>query len=684
MAAAKQYPRSTAAEHLFKPAEITDQEILTALSPQKPNIPVGGCLKFFKSRWFKLTNDPQVLDIITGMHIELDDIPQQTKVPKEYFLSDEEISAAKDHIDSLLQKHAIVPCSQDEEGQFYSNIFMIPKCDMGHHKILNLKFFNQYITYVKFNMQTLNHILSHIQPFFFLATSDFCDAYLSCPIAGEHVKFLKFKFMGKSFMYVVLPFGILSAPRTFSKVLIPILSFLRQQGFIVITYLDDGFTCAATCEQCKENICYIMRTFSYYGFIIHPKKSAPVPSQHVRSLGFYIDSVAMTVSLPAEKIERAIHLCSSVLFERQKQFTIQYLAQIIGTLISLSSACPFGRLYYRSLERLKVSALRHSHGNFEGPVIFNDECLQDLQWWVDNLPYTAAPINRGLPSDTIFTDSSDYAWSGVFNGSTAQGFFTPTEKDNIIAFKELLAIYYALLSFHQCFSGNLILVRSDSVCTVAYIRHMGRMANSQMDSLAKDIWLFAKSKNLWLQSSFLKGSENTAADIVSQILSIRTEWTIPQPVFDAVCSVLGTPTIDLFASHLNVWLPCYISWIPDPYSLHVDALSVSWENEFPYLFPPFAIIHRCLQQLVTQKINRALIIFPLWTSQHWMAQLLQLAASEIYLLPEMTAIISSALRPHSQKSYQAKCKQWYLFGKSSGFNPHASCEECDPVSTLEV
>ena len=608
------------------------------MTPHKPHILVGGRLKFFQSKWFKLTNDPQVLDIVTGMHIELDDIPQQTKVPKEYFMSDQEISAAKEHIDSLLQKCAIVSCSHDEEGQFYSNIFMIPKHDTGHRMILNLKFFNQYVTYVKFKMQTLNHILLHIQLLFFLATFDFCDAYLSCPIAGEHVKFLRFKFLGKSFMYMVLPFGISSAPRKFSKVLIPILSFLRQQGFIVIMYLDDGFTCAPTCEQCKENICYIMHTFSYYGFIIHPKKSAPVPSQRVGSLGFYIDSVAMTVSLPTEKIERAIHLCSSVLFDRQKQFTIQYLAQIIGTLISLFPACPLGRLYYRSLERLKITALRISHGNFDGPVIFNDECFRDLQWWLDNLPHTAAPINHGLPSDTIFTDSSDYAWSGVFNGSTAQGFFTPKEKDNIVAFKELLAIYYALLSFHQSFSGNLILIRSDSVCTVAYIGDMGGIANLQMDSLAKDIWMFAQSKNLWLQSSFLKGSENTAADVRSCILSIRTEWTIPWPIFYAVCSILGTPTIDLFASCLNARLPCYISWVPDPYSLHVDALTVSWQNEFPYLFPPFAILHRCLQQIVTQKIDQALLIFPLWMSQYWMAQVLQLAASEIYLLPETPEI----------------------------------------------
>ena len=50
------------------------------------------------------------------------------------------------------------------------------------------------------------------------------------------------------------------------------------------------------------------------------------------------------------------------------------------------------------------------------------------------------------------------------------------------------------------------------------------------------------------------------------------------------------PEIDLFASRLNKQLYRYASWIPDPDDLYIDAMSISWENQFVYLFPPFSMI----------------------------------------------------------------------------------------------
>ena len=99
-----------------------------------------------------------------------------------------------------------------------------------------------------------------------MAIFDFTDTYLMVSIAGEHVKFLKFQWQGKIFMYVVLPFGIASAPRQFTKLLKPILAFIRHQGIIVLTYIDDGFTTAATYFQCFQNIIFIMKTFSNLAF----------------------------------------------------------------------------------------------------------------------------------------------------------------------------------------------------------------------------------------------------------------------------------------------------------------------------------------------------------------------------------------------------------------------------------
>ena len=52
-------------------------------------------------------------------------------------------------------------------------------------------------------------------------------------------------------------------------------------------------------------------------------------------------------------------------------------------------------------------------------------------------------------------------------------------------------------------------------------------------------------------------------------------------------------TIDMFASRLNYQLPKYVSYLPDPHAIAVDAFSVTW-NSIVYLFPPFSVIGRVL------------------------------------------------------------------------------------------
>ena len=109
--------------------------------PARPDLPVGGRLRFFYSQWLNITSDPSILDIVKGMHIELNDRPVQKSTPYPLSLTDEEIASANDQIQKLLQKHAIVETVR-EPNDFISNVFLTPKCDGGFRMILNLKPFN--------------------------------------------------------------------------------------------------------------------------------------------------------------------------------------------------------------------------------------------------------------------------------------------------------------------------------------------------------------------------------------------------------------------------------------------------------------------------------------------------------------------------------------------------------------
>ena len=65
---------------------------------------------------------------------------------------------------------------------------------------------------------------------------DLKDAYLQIPIHSNHLQFI---WEEKHYKFQCLPFGLSSAPRIFTKLLKPVVGFLRQIGLHLIVYLDD-------------------------------------------------------------------------------------------------------------------------------------------------------------------------------------------------------------------------------------------------------------------------------------------------------------------------------------------------------------------------------------------------------------------------------------------------------------
>ena len=128
--------------------------------------------------------------------------------------------------------------------------------------------------------------------------------------------------------------------RKFTKLLKPILAQLRRQGIIIYMYIDDSWVKGNTYSDCYDSVYTAMALYSKLGFIIHDKKSHPMPSQVVQILGFCINSLTMLVTLPLDKEQMAIAECRRLL--HIKTTSIRDVAHITGLLISLFLACPLG------------------------------------------------------------------------------------------------------------------------------------------------------------------------------------------------------------------------------------------------------------------------------------------------------------------------------------------------------
>lgn len=99
----------------------------------------------------------------------------------------------------------------------------------------------------------------------------------------------------------------------------------------------------------------------------------------------------------------------------------------------------------------------------------------------------------------------------------------------------------------------------------------------------------------------MKSSLYADADRESRNLNVDTEWQLSSSAFHKIVSSFGQPNIDLFATRTNTKCVKYVSCKPDPYAFNIDAFTINWEPCFFYSFPPFSLILKTLNKIMTDK-----------------------------------------------------------------------------------
>ena len=193
---------------------------------------------------------------------------------------------------------------------------------------------------------------------------------------------------------------------------------------------------------------------------------------------------------------------------------------------------------------------------------------------------------------------------------------------------------------HNCH----IKILSDNTTTVSYLNNMGGTHSLACNAIAREVWLWCISREIYLTAAHIPGKENIQADQASRLFNDRTEWKLDKSVFTKLLTVFGKPEIDMFASRLNHQLPSYVAWIPDPDAMAVDAFTQNWAEHHLYIFPPFSVIPHVLQ-MIEQDQAQAIVVAPLWPTQSWFPKLTKLLIQEPVLLPQEPQLLTLPHQP---------------------------------------
>ncbi len=197
----------------------------------------------------------------------------------------------------------------------------------------------------KFKMLTMRTIMSQVQEGDWFVTIDLKDAYFHIQVVQRHRRFLRFAFGGKAYQYMVLPFGLALAPRTFTKCMDAALAPLRLQGIRVLNYLDDWLILAHSRELVSRHRDIVLGHIHSLGLRMNAKKNVLLPSQRTVFLGVRLDSVQMQARLAPARIP--VFTACLARFKLGHHVSVGTCRRLLGLMAAASPVLPLGLLHMR-------------------------------------------------------------------------------------------------------------------------------------------------------------------------------------------------------------------------------------------------------------------------------------------------------------------------------------------------
>lgn len=583
--------------------------------------------------WRTLTSDQQILSLVSGYKISFFKTPFQ-KSPQFTQTSGQEALLISREVNELLQKGAIQKTPFTRDG-FYSRLFLVPKKGGSMRPVIDLSSLNKFIVNEHFQMENLSCLKTLLLPGDFMTNIDLKDAYLSVPVHESSRKFLRFVWKGTCYQFKALPFGLCSAPRIFTKILKPVAAFLRRKSIRILIYLDDFLLLAATMEEAVENTQLVVTLLHSLGFTVNLQKSLLIPTQVITFLGFKIDSMCMTISLPTAKANKILACCR--LFLASPSITLRNLASLIGLLESSRPAIWRAPLHFRHLQSDLIRGLHLNQESYDASIVLSPSARVDLAWWLKHiLSANGSPVHLPPPDVIITTDASKKGWGAVHQSLETNGRWSQPESLQHINYLELKAAFLAVKAFLKGKSHATVSLRLDNTTAIAYVNNKGGTRCPQLLTLALEMWDWCQARDIFVIASHIPGRENVSADKESRVFRDMSEWKLDPSIIQPF--LLNCQT-DLFASRLTNQLEDYISWRPDPGAIHTDAFTINWAPLRGYAFPPFNLISKTLEK-VTIDQTELVLVAPVWQAQPWWPVLLRLLISQPVLLPSSPTLLT--------------------------------------------
>ncbi|MES9881498.1 MAG: reverse transcriptase domain-containing protein [Sedimenticola sp.] len=413
-----------------------------------------------------------------------------------------------------------------------SPLALIPKKESGHYRLIhdlsypkcnsvNMAIDKDYTQVIYDSIDTVIHKVKLKGRHCLMAKCDIQDAYRIVPIHPSDRHLLGFSWTNADnvkefFMDACLAMGLSLSCQLFNRLSAALQWIVESKGLASMSHIiDDFFFCGvAVTAECSSALHSFLEMCSDIGIPIKHEKTTD-PCTCLTIYGFEVDSDAMVVRLPIDKVKKIIVELQTM--AKRRKVTLHALQSLIG-LLNFATACIVpGRCFLRRLYNLTIGVTC--------PMFYirlSKEARADLHMWLLFMESFNGKClflhDSWISSDSLHlhTDAaSTVGFSAVLGKHWFAETWPPEFGQYHINILELFPIVLAVQIWGHKLENHKIMFHSDNEATV-HVLNKTTCKDPIMMRLVRRLVLLSMKHNILFRAVHVPGKANKVADFLSR------------------------------------------------------------------------------------------------------------------------------------------------------------------------
>ena len=368
----------------------------------------------------------------------------------------------------------------------------------------------------KFELPSILDLLKRVKQLgtgCFLWSTDLARAYRQLRVCPLAYPLLGMMYEGQYYIDLAPPFGARTSALACDRTTKAVQWVLGKNKKWARCYLDDFVGAEQTKDESRDTYEEVLKLTAYLGLDLSHSKCTP-PTTCLTWLGYTVNTLEMTVTIPELKIEEIVELCNVWL--KKTHASRSQLRSLFGKLKHVATCIPAASCFLnRVLDTLRQTP-------FEGQHVLDEEIKKDITWFIksakslngiflippENTQQWTIECDSSLVGGGAFSQTKFYAEVYTEEFIKAKPHITNLEALNLVT-----AVTYLL---PESPNKYVIVINTDNK-TSQQVLSTGRGRDKTLTACARQLWLIAAEANTTLRIIHKPGSELVLADALSRI-----------------------------------------------------------------------------------------------------------------------------------------------------------------------